>query len=184
MKRREDLATFSHAAAPLLMAGQPQLRKNAAAHQALTWQSAGMPPLAAAEIAHLHAMSHLYAVWTLAQETGTTAADAVCVYFSTAEVTGFDELLYQIADATAQTRWEVAALASLGQGLGYTLSRLAVRVAQVLGSKAVTPLAVRGVLVDDLRLGPLWDLAHQIQAEGVQIPALVVLTERLRVHLR
>ncbi len=184
MKRSEDLAAFSKTAAPLLMAGQAQARKNAAAHQALTWQSAGMPAMAAAEIAHLHAMSHLYAVWTLAQETGTSAADAVCVYFGTAEVTGFDELLYQIADATAQTRWEVAALASLGQGLGYTLSRLAVRVAQTLGNKAISPLAVRGVLVDDLRLGPLWDLAHQIQAEGVQIPALVVLTERLRVHLR
>ena len=43
---------------------------------------------------------------------------------------------------------------------------------------------MRAVLVDELKLGSLWELAHQIQGEGVQIPALVVLTERLRARLR
>ena len=38
--------------------------------------------------------------------------------------------------------------------------------------------------MDELKLGALWDLAYQIQSEGVQIPALVVLTERLRARLR
>ena len=113
------------------------------------------------------------------------AASAVAVYFATAEVTGLAELLAQVSEASASTRWEAAALSSLGQGLGYTLFRLAARVAQLLGTaKKPTVDAVRHVLVEELKLGALWELANQIQAEGVQIPALVVLTEKLRTRLR
>jgi NAD-specific glutamate dehydrogenase len=125
-------------------------------------------------------------VWQLAREANLEQTQAVAIYFACAQVTGLYEVLAQIGDATPQNRWEAMALHSLGQGMAYTLYRLAVRVAQTLGGKrAPTVDSVRAVLVDELKLGPLWDLANQIQAEAVvQIPALVVLTERLRARLR
>ena len=92
--------------------------------------------------------------------------------------------MHQIAGAPVATRWEVAAMQSLGQDLGYTLYRLSVRVAQALKGKPTSEAAVRTVLVDELKLGSLWELVQQILADGVQIPALVVLTERLRARLR
>ena len=163
---------------------QPAKRKTEAHAKAAAWTAAGVPEALAQEIAAIGARSNLYAIWQLGQEAATNADDAVAVYFGTAEVTGLAELLTQIAATTPQTRWESAALASLGQGLGYTLFRLAVRVARTLAGSQPGVEAVRGVLVDELKLGALWELANQIQAEGVQIPALVVLTERLRARLR
>ena len=170
---------------PRMVAAQTGRRRHESAQCAARWTQAGMPAELAATIAGMSAQSHVLAAWQLARETHLGGPQAVAVYFATAEVTGLAEVLAQVADASPQTRWEAAALASLAQGLGYTLFRLAVRVAQSLGaSHAYTTEAVRTVLVDELKLGALWDLANQIQAEGVQIPALVVLTEKLRARLR
>ena len=174
-------------AAPLqgqVSQAQSGKRKAEAQAKAAAWTAAGIPAPLATEIASIGARANLYAIWQLGQEAATSAPDALAVFFGTAEVTGLAELLTQIEAATPQTRWEATALQSLGQGLGYTLFRLAVRVARTLAGSQPGLEAVRAVLVDELKLGALWELANQIQAEGVQIPALVVLTERLRARLR
>jgi len=178
-----EVQAWAQGLAPQIAAAQTGSRHTEAMARAAAWTTAGMPAQLAKDIAGLEGQAHLFAIWQLARETGANAQQAVAVYFATADITGLAELLAQIDDATPQTRWEAAALASLGQGLGYTLFRLAVRVAQSLPGGA-TREKVRGVLVDELKLGALWDLANQIQAEGVQIPALVVLTEKLRARLR
>ena len=159
-------------------------RKAEATAHIAAWTAAGVPAELAEAVAGLPAQANGFAIWTLARETKLDATDAVAIHFATAEITGLAEVLAQVADANPQTRWEAAALASLGPGIGHTLFRLAGRVAQSLAGKTPTHDRVRAVLVDELKLGALWDLAHQIQSEGVQIPALVVLTERLRARLR
>ncbi|MSP91422.1 MAG: hypothetical protein EXR79_06410 [Myxococcales bacterium] len=150
------------------------------------WGAAGMPADLAQAIGDVAAMGHVFAVWQLGRETGLAAPAATGVYFATAQVTGLYEVLAQIQDATPQNRWEAMALSSLGQGMAYTLYRLAVRVAQQMRQAQQPTLEhVRAVLEGELKLGALWELANQIQAEAVvQIPALVVLTERLRARLR
>jgi glutamate dehydrogenase len=170
-----------------VMAGAYHGRQRTEVAQACArWEQSGMPHDLGRAIASAAAMGHVFAVWQLAREANLEQTQAVAIYFACAQVTGLYEVLAQIGDATPQNRWEAMALHSLGQGMAYTLYRLAVRVAQTLGGKrAPTVDSVRAVLVDELKLGPLWDLANQIQAEAVvQIPALVVLTERLRARLR
>ena len=159
-------------------------RKAEATARIAAWTAAGLPAELAEAVAGLPAQANGFAIWTLARETKLDATDAVAIHFATAEITGLAEVLAQVADANPQTRWEAAALASLGPGIGHTLFRLAGRVAQSLGGKKPTHDRVRAVLVDELKLSALWELAYQIQSEGVQIPALVVLTERLRARLR
>ena len=168
---------------PMAKAQTGRRKAEAAAH-VTAWTQAGLPAELAEAVAALPAQANGFAIWSLARETKLDAVDAVAIHFATAEITGLAEVLAQVADANPQTRWEAAALASLGPGIGHTLFRLAGRVAQSLGGKKPTHDRVRAVLVDELKLGALWDLAYQIQSEGVQIPALVVLTERLRARLR
>ncbi|MSQ83624.1 MAG: hypothetical protein EXR77_12175 [Myxococcales bacterium] len=151
--------------------------------RAKAWIAAGMPEKLAYEISAVGLRPRLFAVWQVGQQTQLAALPAAAVTFATAEVTGLDALLVQIANASPQTRWESAALSSLSQGLADTLARLAMRVGT--NPKAVSGRdAVRKILVDELKLGSLWELAEQIATEGVQIAALVVLSERLRVRLR
>jgi glutamate dehydrogenase len=159
-------------------------RKLEAEANVTQWTHMGLPSTLAETVAGLPAQANGFAIWSLGREMKLEPADAVAIHFATAEITGLAEVLAQVADANPQTRWEAAALASLGPGIGHTLFRLASRVAQSLAGRKPTHERVRAVLVDELKLGALWDLAHQIQAEGVQIPALVVLTERLRARLR
>jgi len=147
------------------------------------WIAQGMPEALAHDVATIGLRARLFAVWQVGQDTGLPALPAAAVTFATAEVTGLDAVLGQIAEAHPQTRWDSAALSCLGQGLADTLVRLAVRVG--LHPRATSGRdAVRSILVDELKLGSLWDLAHQIGAEGAQIPALVVMSERLRARLR
>ncbi len=185
LSKEATIQAWAKQVTPRLAAAQTSKRQAEAVARAGKWTQAGMPADLAQEIASIGARAQVFAVWQLTQETEMPAASAVAVYFATAEVTGLAELLAQVSEASASTRWEAAALSSLGQGLGYTLFRLAARVAQLLGTaKKPTVDAVRHVLVEELKLGALWELANQIQAEGVQIPALVVLTEKLRTRLR
>lgn len=151
--------------------------------QARLWVNQGLEPALAYAVASSGQRARLFAIWQVGQDTGLAAEQAAAVYFAVADVTSLAGLLAQIAAMSPQTRWEAMALASLAQGLGDTLTRLAVKVARhpaVLGGRG----AVRKVLVEELKLGSLWDLASQIASEGVQIPALVVLSERLRARLR
>jgi glutamate dehydrogenase len=185
LAKEQQIQTWAQGLDGKLAEAQTSKRKAESIARAATWVQAGMPEDLAKEIATIGAQAHLFTVWQLTQEAATPTQTAVTLYFATAEVTGLAELLAQVGDAAATTRWEAAALSSLGQGLGYTLFRLAARVAQSIGTDRPPTLdAVRAVLVDELKLGPLWELANQIQAEGVQIPALVVLTEKLRTRLR
>ncbi len=151
--------------------------------KAKLWIGHGMPEKLAHDVATVALRPRLFSVWQVGQDSGLSAMHAAAVTFATAEVTGLDAILAQVAEANPQTRWDAAALSSLGQGLADTLARLAIRVAG--NPKAASGRdAVRKILVDELKLGSLWDLANQIAAEGVQIPALVVLSERLRARLR
>ncbi len=184
LRRSADIKAFAQQVGDVLVKQQTAARKAAAIALASAWQAQGLPVALANQVVAVQAQAHVFAAWWLAQEAGVPAESAVAVYLGTAEVTGLDELLFQVAEAPAQNRWEVAALSSLGQGLGYTLYQLAVKVAQSLAGGKVGPNAVRTVLEGEMKLGPMWELAHQIQAEGVQIPALVVLTEKLRARLR
>ena len=159
-------------------------RKTEAQARLTAWTGAGMPVELAQAVTGLPAQANAFAIWLLSRESKLDPLDAVTIHFATADITGLAEVLAQVADANPQTRWEAAALASLGPGIEHTLFRLAGRVAHSLKGKKPTPERVKAILVNELKLGALWDLAHQIQAEGVQIPALVVLTERLRARLR
>ncbi|MBM4342366.1 MAG: NAD-glutamate dehydrogenase [Deltaproteobacteria bacterium] len=151
--------------------------------RAKAWIGQGMPETLAHDLTTVALRPRLFAVWQVGQAAKLAALPAAAVTFATAEVTGLDALLGQISTASPQTRWESAALSSLGGGLADTLARLAVRVAQNPKAQSGRD-AVRKILVDELKLGSLWELAEQIAAEGVQIPALVVLSERLRARLR
>ena len=167
-----------------IAAAQTGRRKALADARLASWTAAGMPTDLARDVAGVAAQSNAFPIWLLAKENKLEPLDAVAIHSATAEITWLAEVLTQVADASPQTRWEAAAFASLGPGIGHTLFRLAGRVSQSLKGKKPTPDRVRAVLVDELKLGSLWELAHQIQGEGVQIPALVVLTERLRARLR
>ncbi len=184
LDKAEELRAWLDGVNGAMAKAQTGRRKAEATARVTAWTQAGLPAELAQTVAGLPAQANGFAIWTLARETKLDAADAVAIHFATAEITGLAEVLAQVADANPQTRWEAAALASLGPGIGHTLFRLAGRVAQSLAGKKPTHDRVRAVLVDELKLGALWDLAYQIQSEGVQIPALVVLTERLRARLR
>jgi glutamate dehydrogenase len=153
---------------------------------ALRWRDAGVPDTLVAQLASVPQRSHLLAIWQIGRDTGANAKTAAHLYFAVAEHTGLLALLVQISKAAPQTRWEAQALASLGQGLAYTLGRLVVRTVETLGPRATKATAedARVVVYDTLGLGSLWELASQIAAEGVQIPALVVLSEKVRARLR
>lgn len=184
LSKTADLRQWMAGTRQSIAKGQTGRRKAEAEARIAAWTAAGMPTDLARDVAGTMAQSNAFAIWLLAQENKLDASDAVAIHSATAEITGLAEVLAQVADASAQTRWEAAALASLGPGIGHTLFRLAGRVGQSLAGKKPTHERVRAVLVDELKLGALWELANQIQGEGVQIPALVVLTERLRARLR
>lgn len=150
------------------------------------WKDSDIPTPLAAALATMERRNHLLAIWQVGRDSGLAAPVASALYFHVGEQTGLLPLLAQTERAVPQTRWEAQALFSLGQGLGDTLGRLVVRTAQTLGERAAKAdaAAVRAVVYDQLGLAPLWQLAGQIVAQGVQIPALVVLSEQVRSRLR
>ncbi len=185
LDHRDAISEWADGARPAILKTRLGGRLSAERRATTRWTTAGVPSALAAGLTGLDAMAHIFAIWRLSEESGLDPVQATNTYFATADVTGLAEIVCQIDAQNPLNHWEESAWASLRQDLTYTLFRLTLRVAQLLADSRTSGTgAVRNALDDRLHLRRVWELSRQIQAEGVQVPGVVVLAERLRARLR
>ncbi len=180
--RRAD--SYREAAVEMVAAlGKGKRARSGAVRRArASWRSGGLPRELARELTALEALSHVFAVAELGVRTTFSTARAASLWAITADHTGLGPLLLAPSEPPS-SRLEAAALASLRQDLNDSMLQLAATLASRLGKGHVGAKAVRKALANGLGMEDVWELARRIPAERDPIPALVVLTTRLRTTL-
>jgi NAD-specific glutamate dehydrogenase len=138
----------------------------------------------AQDIARARFISDACSIWRLTEEAGLTAKQALVLYLATGDHTGLAQLLYDV-DSSSHNLWVTSARASLRKEISATLIQLAVHAArQIVDRGMISHSSVGRVLDEQAEWVDLWALAHQIPSERDRLPAMVVLTTRLRERLK
>jgi glutamate dehydrogenase len=181
--QRDAITAFVGEARAELLQALPAVRRTALRARAASWSALGLPRELAEEISRLGSLGQIVQVYRLATRTGLGAKDATAVWMVSAHRSGLGDLLEADEDMPAD-RWVAAARACVFQDLSESLLGLALDVAATVAPARPRPETIERAVDRDPELAAIWSMARQIQGERDRLPAMVVLSNRLRNRLR
>lgn len=182
VERAVDVEAFTAEASRALMESMPAVRRTELRSRAKSWEALGLPAALADELARLAGLGQVVQVWRLARRSGLSCEHAMTIWMVAANRSGLGDLL-EGDEQVAADRWVAAARASLHQTLSESLLELALDVAAAIAPARPRMATIERVVDRDPELAGIWEMARQIALERDRLPALVVLTTRLRTRL-
>ncbi len=180
--RSDELRALADEMSERMAKSPNRSQRNSLRSHAGRWQKLGLPRQIARDLARLKEMTAVFAVDALSRSAEIPASKATALWFSVAEQTGIGALINGDTGVPG-SRWEAAATASLRQDLTESMLALAKQAAAKCGDDRKATAAVRKMLKNGAGLADICELARHIPAERNPMPALVVLTTRLRTIL-
>jgi NAD-specific glutamate dehydrogenase len=181
--QQDAVAAFVAEAGQHLLSALPAVTRTEVRAKARAWAALGLPSALADEIARLGSMGQIVQVFRLSRRTGLPAEDAMAVWMVSAHRSGLGALLAGDEEVAAD-RWIAAARASLHQDLTDSLLQLALDVAAAVAPARPRTATIERAVDRDPRLAEIWEMARAIAGERDRLPAMVVLTTRLRTRLQ